>query len=180
MIHTTPRPTNKRAPFDWDILQLIARIAGGAIAALGLVVMAGWHLQSATVLQLRSTFAPMQYNTALSFLLCGTALLALTYSWSRLAAACSAVVTAIGLLTLSQYLLGIDIGIDQLLIKASITVQTSHPGRMAPNTAVCFILAGTALWVMSMSPRREQFFLMTGPFGSIVLDWCPSSVISLA
>ena len=111
----------------------------------------------------------MQYNAALNFVLCGTGLLALTCGWPRVAATCGAVAAVIGLLTFSEYLLGINLGIDQLFVKAFITVQTSHPGRMAPNTAVCFMLAGMALWVMSVSTRREQLFLITGPIGAIVL-----------
>lgn len=169
MIDATSRQLSERDPVRWHILQLIAMIAGGATAALGLAVMAGWHLHNKTLLQLHPSFAPMQYNAALSFVLCGTGLLALTRGWPRVAAACSAVATTIGLLTFSEYLLGINFGIDQFFINAFITVQTSHPGRMAPYTAVCFMLAGAALWVMSVSARREQIFLMTGPFGSIVL-----------
>ena len=165
---TSLRPTRAREAFGWDPLQVIATFAGIATAALGLVVMAAWHLQNATLLQLHPTFVPMQYNTALSFVLCGIGLLTLTCGWSRIAATCGAVATAIGVLTFSEYLLGIDLGIDQLLINSFLTVRTSHPGRMAPNTAVCFMLAGVALWVMSVSARREHIFLLAGPLGAIV------------
>jgi signal transduction histidine kinase/sensor domain CHASE-containing protein len=160
---------HERQAFGWDPLQLVATLAGIATAALGLAVMGAWHLQNATLLQLHPTFVPMQYNAALSFVLCGTGVLMLARGWSRVAAACGAAASAIGGLTFSEYLLGIDLGIDQLLIKASLTVRTSHPGRMAPNTAVCFMLAGVALWVMSMSGRREHIFLLAGPLGAIVL-----------
>jgi hypothetical protein len=108
----------------------------------------------------------MQYNAALGFVLCGTALLALTRGWPRVAAACSAVATALGLLTFSEYLLGINVGIDQFFINAFLTVQTSHPGRMAPNTAVCFTLAGAALWVTSVSVRRARLILSCWVLGS--------------
>ena len=159
----------ERKPFSWHILQLLAMMAGGATAALGLAVIVGWHLHSETLLQLHPTYAPMQYNAALNFVLCGSGLLALTCGWSRVAAICGAVAAVIGLLTFSEYLLGINLGIDQLFVKAFLTVQTSHPGRMAPNTAVCFMLAGITLWVMSASTRHEQLFLITGPLGAIVL-----------
>jgi signal transduction histidine kinase/sensor domain CHASE-containing protein/ActR/RegA family two-component response regulator len=169
MIEMSSKPLSDRGFFSWHLLQLIAMIAGSVTVALGLAVMAGWHLHSETLLQLQPTFAPMQYNAALSFVLCGIGLLALTRGRAGIAAACGALATVIGLLTFSEYLFGINVGIDQLLIKASITVQTSHPGRMAPNTAVSFMLAGAALWMMSVSASREHILLMAGPFSSIVL-----------
>ncbi|MGH8069777.1 MAG: GAF domain-containing protein [Candidatus Entotheonellia bacterium] len=170
IVETTSRPADAGEPITWHILQLIAVIAGVAIAALGLVVMAGWHFHNVTLVQLDPTLAPMHYNAALSFVLCGTGLLALMCRRPRVAAACSAGACAIGFLTLLEYLLSVSLGIDQLFIKSSITVQTSHAGRMAPNTALCFTLAGAALWVMSVSSaRREQILMLTGPLGSIVL-----------
>src|SRR5262245_40869124 len=111
MIDTTSNARTERKPFSLHILQLVAMSAGGATAALGLAVMAGWHLHNATLLQLRPTLAPMQYNAALSFVLCGIGLLALTRECPRIAAVCSTVVTMIGLLTFSEYLVGVNIGI---------------------------------------------------------------------
>jgi signal transduction histidine kinase/sensor domain CHASE-containing protein/ActR/RegA family two-component response regulator len=169
-VDSTFGSVDENEPIAWHLLQLIAVIAGVATAALGLAVMAGWHIHNVSLVQLDATLAPMHYNAALSFVLCGTGLLALACSRPRIAATCSAVAGAIGFLTLLEYLLSVNLGIDQLLIKSSITVQTSHPGRMAPNTALCFTLAGVALWVMSVSSaRREQILMLTGPVGSIVL-----------
>jgi signal transduction histidine kinase/sensor domain CHASE-containing protein/ActR/RegA family two-component response regulator len=156
-------------PHAWHLSQRIAVIAGIAILALGLTILAGWHIHNVILVQLDPTFAPMHYNAALSFVLCGTGLLALAWRRSRIAAVGSAGAGIIGFLTLLEYLLGVNLGIDQLLIKSSITVQSSHPGRMAPNTALCFTLAGMALWVMSVSSaRREQIFFFAGTLGSIV------------
>jgi two-component system NtrC family sensor kinase len=111
----------------------------------------------------------MHYNAALSFLLCGLGLLALTLGWFRLAAACGAVAGMVGFVTLGEDLFGISLGLDQLFMRAYITVRTSYPGRMGPNTALGLALTGTAIFVMSRSARRAQFLLMTGPLGAIVL-----------
>jgi PAS domain S-box-containing protein len=56
------------------------------------------------------------------------------------------IVLLLGLLTIIQYTFNINLGIDQFLIKeSSDPVMTSHPGRMAPNTALCFFLLGFSL-----------------------------------
>jgi signal transduction histidine kinase/sensor domain CHASE-containing protein/ActR/RegA family two-component response regulator len=169
-VECTSQPAAADEPIAWHFLQLIVVIAGGATAALGLAVMAGWHIHNVTLVQLDATLVPMHYNAALGFVLCGSGLLALACQRLRIAAACGAGVGIIGFLTLLEYLLSINFGIDQFLFRSSITVQTSHPGRMAPNTALCFMLAGAVLWVMSVSSaRREQILMFTGPLGSIVL-----------
>ena len=50
----------------------------------------------------------------------------------------------LGALTLMEYIGHANLGIDELFMKHDITVKTSHPGRMAPNTAICFTLIGLA------------------------------------
>ncbi len=52
----------------------------------------------------------------------------------------------IGVLTLLQYILNVNFGIDQWLFQERANaVGTSMPGRMAPNTAFNFVLLGSAL-----------------------------------
>ena len=53
-------------------------------------------------------------------------------------------------------LLGADFGIDQFLARDHLTAQTLYPGRMAPVSAVCFVLAGTALILQSMRPESVR------------------------
>src|SRR5262249_39590135 len=54
------------------------------------------------------------------------------------------VAACIGLLTLSEYVFGWDLGIDQLLFTDSAPEQRYAPGRMAPMTALSFLLFGAA------------------------------------
>ena len=143
--------------------------AGGASAALGLLVLLGWYTHNVTLVQVMPIFVPMQYNTALGFLLCGVGLLSVGYRRPRLAMACGGLAGAVGLLTLIQYIFGLDLGIDQLLMEHYITVKTSHPGRMAPNTALSFLLTGAALLTMAWSTRPKQRPLVAGLLGSIIV-----------
>lgn len=129
-------------------------VCAGALLLLGAGVMAGWMARSALITQISPQFAPMQFNTALGFFACGLALLAMQWRRINLARGAAAVVLALGLLTLLQYLLNWDSGLDTALVEPFTQVKTSHPGRMAPNTALCFLLAGAALLACLQPPAR--------------------------
>lgn len=131
---------------------LLSRLAALAVVLLGAFAVSGWLLGRASWVQLREDFAPMQFNAALCLILLGVALFVRTLSprWTRWLAALPA---AIAGLTLVQYLTGLDLGIDQLLIRSQLLVDTSHPGRMAPDVALAFLLSAAAL----MAPAAAAF-----------------------
>ena len=130
----------------------------GATLLLGLVVLFGWYTGNRTLVQILPQFVPMQYNTALGFVLSGGALLGLALGRTRPGIAAGAAAAGIGALTLFQYVAGVDLGIDELLMDHNVTTETSSPGRMAPNTALCFILVGlaAALSPTGWTPRRRS------------------------
>ncbi|MBW2281506.1 MAG: protein kinase [Deltaproteobacteria bacterium] len=135
-----------------------ALVAGAATVLLGLVVILGWYTGNVTLVQVLPNFVPMQYNTALGFVLCGASLVLLALGRSGAAAVSGGVALAIGSLTLVQYAAGVDLGIDELAMKHDITVATSQPGRMAPNTAICFAFMGLAFAIgpLGLSPARRS------------------------
>ena len=60
-------------------------------------------------------------------------------------------VIIIALITLIQYAFDLDLGIDQLLFEDDVNpVATYAPGRMAVNTAINFILLGSAIILLMM------------------------------
>jgi len=61
--------------------QLIAGI-GGVCTVPGFLVLIGWHLHLPALIQLRPTLAPMQYNTALCFIIAGVALVLWARNWA--------------------------------------------------------------------------------------------------
>lgn len=142
---------------------------GGLSTVLGLVVLAGWYSHTEVLIQVLPAFVPMQYNTATGFLFGGVGLMAIVLSYPRVAVACGALVAAVGILTLVEYIFGVELGIDQLMMKHYIMVKTSHPGRMAPNTALCFSLTGIALLVFERFVHHRRAMLITGMLGALVL-----------
>ncbi len=143
--------------------------SAAAPTALGLMVLVGWYAHNVTLVQVHPTFVPMQYNTALGFLLCGAGLLFIVFNRPRMAGVVGGLAAVIGFLTLIEYSAGVDLGIDQLLMEHYITVKTSHPGRMAPNTALSFFLTGSSLVLMGSWAHFKLRSLVLGLLGSLIV-----------
>jgi PAS domain S-box-containing protein len=139
--------------------QRVARISSGIAILVGCLVLVGWTLDIAVLKSILPGLATMKANTALCFILAGVSLGLRSRTRSRafipqLASGCAIAISAIGLLTLSQYFLGWDLGIDQLLVQDTpISPATLYPGRMGNNTALNFVLIGFALWLTGRKIR---------------------------
>lgn len=125
------------------------RMAGLAAAAVGVVVLIGWITGTPALSSIVPGTLTMKANTAIAFVAIGLALVCRTSSDSRtrrvglvFAAGAGAIASAVAL----QYILGIDLGIDQALFREPAgTVGTVHPGRMSPQTAAALIAITLAL-----------------------------------
>ncbi len=138
------------------------------IVALGLTVLAGWFSHTPAVVQLLPQLPPMTRNTAACFLLCGLALLMVALGSRRwLVVVCAGMVSAMSLLTIFEYVFSVSAGIDELLGPSYITVKLSSPGRMAPATAICFVLGSIALVMVPRIPSKRSA-LVLGLNGSIL------------
>lgn len=91
------------------------------------------------------SWAPMQFNTALSFCILG--IIAALPNKSTVSKILGASLFAFCGVTFVQYF-GFNFGIDELFYEDPwVTTKTSSPGRMAPNTAICFMLGGIAVFL---------------------------------
>ena len=158
-------------------LRIAAAATGVLTTLLGLVVIVGWQTNNVTLVQVLPTFVPMQYNTALGFVLCGLGLLFAVFDKPRYAVPVGVIAATIGVATLLQYIFGFNFGIDQLFHDHDITVKTSHPGRMAPNTAVCFTLVGLAIVARSILRRPQIRSMVSVLLSSLALAF---GVVALA
>jgi len=145
-----------------------ARLAAltGAAAALATLAGAsgllGWLLDLEPLKAVVPGQVAMKANTALCLVVLGGALGGLAPGRGRgarrLAHAGAALAGAVALVTLSQYLHGRDLGLDQLLFtEPSTAVHTSHAGRMAPNAALAFALLAGAL--LTLDARQTRWWL---------------------
>lgn len=100
----------------------------------------------------------MKVNTAVCFLLLGIALVLHYYHKGRyLILGIAILVILTGLVTLSEYFIGKNLGIDELLWKEGKgTVDTLFPGRISAPAALHFLLIGVILIIMPY-PRMHMF-----------------------
>src|SRR5262249_15271419 len=123
--------------------------AGMSVTVLGIAVVIGWYAQSTALIQVLPQLAPMQFNTALSFIFCGITLTSMSTKHFFLARWSSLAGTILGTLSLLEYVAGLDFAIDQLFFKSSLRTQVMFPGRMSPLTASCFTFLGSAFGIAS-------------------------------
>ena len=152
----------------------VSRIASAAVMLAGALALAGWFLDSDA---LKGVYAgiTIKANTALALLLSGISLQLLASGWNHVLArlagqALAVVVGAIGIATLSQHLVGWNLGIDQLLFaEAPGAAATASPGRMGPPASTCFTFAGIALLLLHGGRRVSVAQLLSVAISLVAL-----------
>jgi diguanylate cyclase (GGDEF)-like protein/PAS domain S-box-containing protein len=145
-----------------------AQSTGVVLGTLGLLVILGWWTKTAVLVQVLPGAAAMQFNTAVLFVLMSIALIALARARCRAALGLGAVVALFAAATASQDLLGTELGIDNLLRRDWSGIELMAGGRMAINTAFCFVLTGLSLMSLANRGAWRGQPLLEGVAGSIV------------
>ncbi len=159
-------PAAARPPGRWP--RRLLRATGAGLAAFAAAMLAAWHLDLAAALRLRPGWVPLQYNTALGFLLCGAGLLAFCAARPRATLLGAAALSALGGASLAEHLLGLDLGIDQLLHRSAHSELDYRPGLMAPLSALCFTLASAALALLGGPWLSRWRPLLVGALGAVI------------
>jgi len=159
---------------------LVAAASGASVAALGGLVVAGWLTVAVALIQVLPGFPPMQYNTALGFMICGAALLTAALGERRPTLLLGGLATGIGIATLVQYVFHTDLGMDDLMVETYLLTGVSNPGRMPPNTAVALTLIGTALLGLYCRPVSRSRHLYPALLGTIVISVGTAALVGYA
>ena len=159
---------------------LVAAASGASVAALGGLVVAGWLTVAVALIQVLPGFPPMQYNTALGFMICGAALLSAALDLRRPTALLGGLSGTIGFATLAQHLLQIDLGIDQLLVETYIWTGVPDPGRMGPNSALCLTLIGAGLTALACRRAGSRHHVYPALLGAIVIALGTAALVGYA
>ena len=128
---------------------------------ISIAVMFGWYFDVPILKSFLPNAATMKFNSALCLLLAGISLWLLQNennrsTKKRIGQFLASLVVLIGILTLGEYLLRLDLGIDQIFIRDLGESPEGFPGRMSPIAAVCFTLSGLALILIDV--KISQYF----------------------
>jgi PAS domain S-box-containing protein len=143
-----------------SILQSYVKTASVILVAVGIIVLIGWFFDIPVFKSILPNLGTMKFNTAVGFMLAGASLWLLrkeseTHQKKPVGRVLASLILAIGLLTLSEYLFGRDLGIDQLVVKDLATPANEYPGRMPVATAIGLSLMGLAL--LRIGTRTAQY-----------------------
>jgi len=132
----------------------LPRIAAYLVGTIACIALAGWILRIPVLTSVVPGLVSMKANTALAFLMLSGALCAAAEgrwpAWQRWLALAAAL---IAVLTLFEYVSGTSLGIDHVLFRDF--GHSVYPGRMAPISAVNFLLLAAALLMPSF--RRSDY-----------------------
>ncbi len=131
-------PRSRRA-----LIALSSSIFTGTLAA---TVLIGWQTHNISLMSLVPGFISMKANTAIAFLACSLALCLTLGKYRGLAIWPAVGAGILGALTILEYFTSSS-GIDELFFRDPYSVL--FPGRMAPITAVNFVILSLALTLLS-------------------------------
>jgi signal transduction histidine kinase len=143
---------------DWP--RRIAAATGFYAVAAGVVTIIGWITNIQRLTDWKNDGISMFPNTAACAAMCGAALLLAdtpTANARRALRFFASFAAFIAALTLFEHVSGINLGIDTLVFERSWGQgAAAAPMRMGPPAGTSFLVAGTALLMLTLGPRERR------------------------
>jgi PAS domain S-box-containing protein len=151
---------------------LFDRLMGALLVVLGIAVILGWVLHKPIMVQIAPGFVAMVFNTALCFAFGGIALL-LPERYPDLRRRgqmlLGGLMILLALAVLAQDIFHRNFGIDQAILEAWLSDSNPNPGRMAPNTAIAFIVSGLILVLLSLPGKWWHITVQVLTFAVLII-----------
>ena len=169
---------------------LAASLTAALAVITGGTVLLGWALDITLMKSILPGWVSVKPNTALNFILAGIALYFSSFSLmvpkpglstilARLARLCGWLAGLIGLLTLGEYAFDWNPGIDQWLFpEPDGMVGTKIQGRMAPETALCFLLLAKGLELARGPHEKSRAPIAAMVFGLLVTALALAAILT--
>ncbi len=151
---TALNPEGRPSP-SRQFIEVFPSIVALFVFLMGAFVLLGWFFNIPLLKTVSAGATSMKPNTALGFLISGLTLWLLKKSaHPRMRTVFASLVLIIASLSLIEYVFRLSFGIDELLFADTPTPR--YPGRMAPVTALTFLLVAVALMLQGRKPRTHR------------------------
>jgi PAS domain S-box-containing protein len=150
-------PVVNYQPWPTDRYERIVQICGLLVIAGAAASLTGWFVGSTTLRGIRAGYIPMAPNTALTFLLLGSSLIALARTSRRatlLARLTAALTVFLVVSRLLEYATAAELGVDQWVFDfPGARLGLAPVGKMALCSAATLLLSGVALLLLTLSDQ---------------------------
>jgi signal transduction histidine kinase len=135
---------------------------------IGVAALIGWYLDITSLRSVFPSFPGMKTNTAIGIIILGFGVLLSQYDQKRRIVRYTRYFFGmtgllIGLLTLLQYIVGTNFGIDEFFFREfSDAIGTIYPNRMAPNSSAIIMFIGASILFLDQQLFNRwiyQFFI---------------------
>lgn len=154
---------------------LAIRISSLTAVLAGLLALVGWIGKIPLFKSVLNDAVEMKANTALGLIVAGVALWILHLqrpaNARRAGQLMSVAVALLGLATLSQYLFGWQLSIDELIVPDLHGIYAKARGRMSPHSALALIGIGTSLALVPYAHRQTP---------ALIAAWFASCALAIA
>ncbi|MBU2873571.1 sensor domain-containing protein [Marinobacter salexigens] len=149
---------NTNVPSSQENYKRIIRWIGWLVITVAALVILSWVFDIEAGKRLLPAFQSMKFNTALCFLICGLILQRISMpvraaGQDPVVAFLAVFILLISGMTLLEYGIGWQLGIDELVVEDPETPPEEWPGRMSAATALCFSVIGAG-WLATVLTAR--------------------------
>lgn len=148
--------TNKMAVKNINQSKYLSSFFSVLIILFGFAALVGLHFHIVVLTRFFPTSDPIIYNAGLCFFLSGISLLAVIWQYKRVAIPITTIIFLLAFLGLCEYVLDVDLGIDQLFMLAGNVLGATHPGAMPLNTTIGFLITSIILFTLESSATRTR------------------------
>jgi PAS domain S-box-containing protein len=144
-------------------------LAGCLVIALGVLVLIAWQWRLDSLVHSHPKFAPMHYNTAVAFIICGLGLIACPLGWQRLSWGTSAALVLLGFAELLHAWGAVDFGLGEWWLTPPSGMSFFTSGSASAASALCLCIAGAALTLISWPNSQGASHLVLALLGTVLL-----------
>ena len=146
----------------------IRRTVGTVALVVGALVLVGWAYHITALIQLRHGLTAMNPLTAVLFIVTGFALSAHSGRWDRLVRPAACAISTIAALKIIDVWTG-AVPIDAILFADRLIVE-QYTNRVAPNTAIAFLLVGLSFLASKLSRASSSTISQLLAFGVMMIS----------